>query len=408
MSALRVAVIGAGHLGKIHTRILSTLEGVQLAGIADLDLENARKVAADYRTEAFRDYRELLGKIDAAVIAVPTRGHHAVGMDLLNHNVHLLIEKPLALNVREAEALHTAAARRGLVLAVGHVERFNPAWRALAPQIQQPKYLEARRLSTYTFRSTDIGVVLDLMIHDLDLVLELIPEPVTRVEALGISIFGKQEDIVQARLTFAGGCIANLTASRASYHAVRTMQVWSPRKFVNFDFAARAATCVEPSHELLQRQFDEAKLTPQEREELKSRLFEDLLRRTSVTPEPCDQITAELVDFTTAIRERRLPRVDARQARDTIALAERILQAVEQHAWNGTPHGPHGALLMPAAATAAPFAVPVPVTMPVPVPAVVPVPPVVTTTHPFLAGPHWGQAARKAQAPSQSDAEQQD
>ncbi|MEK6235543.1 MAG: Gfo/Idh/MocA family oxidoreductase, partial [Planctomycetales bacterium] len=202
MKPLRMGVIGTGHLGKFHARILSQTPGVELVGVADASAEAAEKVAAEHGVEAFSDWESLAARVDAAVLAVPTTLHHQLGAPLLENGIHLLIEKPLAATSKDALALADLAEQRGLVLAVGHVERFNPAWTALQGQLSDPKYVEANRLSGYTFRSTDVGVVLDLMIHDLDLLLSLVGRPVREVEALGVSLFGKHEDAANARITF--------------------------------------------------------------------------------------------------------------------------------------------------------------------------------------------------------------
>jgi len=347
MRPIKTAVIGVGHLGKHHARILSQLPGVELVGVSDAVESNCRQVAEQFKVEAFPDYRKLVGRVEAAVLAVPTSLHYRLGMDLLSQGINLLIEKPLAPTLEQADQLVNAAKKAGVVLGVGHVERFNPAMSAASEWMTDPKYIDATRQSGYTFRSTDIGVVLDLMIHDIDLVLSLVKQPVDKVEALGIAIFGKHEDVANVRLTFSGGCVATLSASRASYKPGRVMQIWGPAGYVGLDFTSREATVVEPRPELAERRWDENSLTPADREHLKAHLFEDLLPLKRITPEPCDQLTAELFDFTCAVREQRAPRIDGRQARDAVALAERILAKIEAHAWNGNAQEPRGPLAMP-------------------------------------------------------------
>lgn len=357
-NALRVAVIGTGHLGKFHTRILAGLPQVELVGVVDTNLDAARQVAAQYNTQAFASHQPLLGQIDAAIIAVPTRFHHQVGMELLEHRVHLMIEKPLALSFVQGWQLVEAAKHRGLALAVGHVERFNPAWNVVETQVEDPKYIEANRLASYTFRSNDIGVVLDLMIHDLDLILALVKQPVERIEAVGISIFGQHEDVANARLTFSGGCVATINASRASYVAERTMQLWSPWCFVAADFAARGAQVVRPNESILSRKFAFDKLTAVEQDAVKKNLFTEHLKLEQVTPDPCDQLTAELEDFLAAIREARAPRVDGAQACTALAVAERILSKIQTHVWDGGSKGVRGPLAVPPAAAGHPIPAP--------------------------------------------------
>ena len=347
MKPLRIAVVGAGHLGKIHARILSGLAEYRLAGIVDPVESSRREAAAAYGVEAFADCRPLAGQIDAAVVAVPTKFHRHVAVELLDRGVHLLVEKPLAATLAEAEELVAAARRRGAILQVGHVERFNPAFTAALPHLREPKYVEAVRRSGYSFRSTDIGVVLDLMIHDIDLLLSLVQSPLTSVEALGVSLFGRHEDIANARLRFANGCIASLSASRASHSAARTMQVWTRRGFAGLDFAERTASIVRPSETLLRRELDVDRLAPEQKAALKDRLLAEHLPLERIAPEPYDAITAELLDFAGAIREGRMPRVSGAAGRDALAVAERILGEIAVHAWDGTPEGASGPLVLP-------------------------------------------------------------
>ncbi len=210
---IRLAVIGAGHLGRIHARLAQQVEGVDVVGVVD-PLPEARRLAeAHCQAPVLADYHDLLDKIDAAVVATPTRFHHVVSVELLERGIHLLVEKPLATTVAEADAMLAAACRQGAIVQVGHIERFNPSWNQpeVLPLVRDPKYIEAARCSGYTFRSTDIGVVLDLMIHDLDLALHFAHSPVRNVQAFGISVLGSNEDLAQARLEFANGCVANLT-----------------------------------------------------------------------------------------------------------------------------------------------------------------------------------------------------
>ena len=246
------------------------------------------------------DHRSLAGQIDAAVIAAPTRLHHAIALDLLDRGVHLLVEKPLAATAAEADDLVKAARRRGLVLQVGHVERFNPALGPL-PDLADPKYMEALRAGPFTFRSTDIGVVLDLMIHDIDLVLSLVPSRVRKIEALGLSVLGGHEDVANARLEFECGCVAVLSASRVSYHSVRRMHVWTPRAFAAVDFAARTSTLVRPDGTLLDRRFDLDCFAPEGAEQ-KERLLQALLPCEERHFEPVDALLLEISDFLESIR----------------------------------------------------------------------------------------------------------
>ncbi|MBI2824235.1 MAG: Gfo/Idh/MocA family oxidoreductase [Planctomycetia bacterium] len=348
MKPLRVAVVGVGHLGRIHAGKLKGLSQFSLVGLVDPLAENLKAACDQAQVSGFRDVGQLDGPLDAAIIATPTRFHHAVALELLSRGVHLFIEKPLAATLAEASELVDAARRHGLVLQVGHVERFNPAFAAARPHIGPPKYIDAVRRSGFSFRSTDIGVVMDLMIHDIDLVLSLVRAPVTSVEALGLALFGRQEDVANARLVFDNGCVATLSASRASRAPVRTMDVWSQRALASMDFATRTASLVRPSGAILRRELDVERMSPAERNDLKDHLFAEHLPIESLTTEPCDAITAELADFAESVQTGRAPLVSGEQGRDAVALAELILAKINRHAWDGTPDGPVGPRALPA------------------------------------------------------------
>ena len=261
MNPLRVAVIGAGHLGRIHARIAAALEEIELVAVADPVAEARDSVANEVRTRSVADYRELIGEIDAAIVATPTSTHHAIGVELLASGLPLFIEKPLATDAEAATELVNLARKQGLVLQVGHVERFNPALAWVASEVRDPKYIEATRTSGYSFRSTDIGVVLDMMIHDLDVVLALANSSVTDVQALGISVLGGHEDMATARLTFGSGCVAQLTASRVSPQQRRTMSIFTSRGSASIDFASHEATLIKPREDVLRRKFRIDRLT---------------------------------------------------------------------------------------------------------------------------------------------------
>ncbi|HEY2840348.1 MAG TPA: Gfo/Idh/MocA family oxidoreductase [Pirellulales bacterium] len=342
---MKVAVVGVGHLGRIHTRILRGLGQFSLVGVVDPLPDNLARAQAEYQAPGFQNARELIGKIDAAVIATPTRFHRDVALELLAAGVHLLVEKPLTSTAAEAEELVAAARAAGVVLQVGHVERFNPAMVAARPHLGAPKYIEAVRRSGFSFRSTDIGVVLDLMVHDIDLVLSLVRSPVREVEALGLALFGQHEDVANARLVFENGCVAVLSASRASRAPARTMQIWSSRALANLDFNTRTAAVMRPSEALSRRAIDIEKLSSAEREQLKDRLLADHLPIEELATHPRDGITAELEDFAESIQTGRAPQVTGEAGRDAVDLAERILAKIGRHAWDGVaagPVGPHG------------------------------------------------------------------
>ncbi|MFA5005133.1 MAG: Gfo/Idh/MocA family oxidoreductase, partial [Candidatus Omnitrophota bacterium] len=212
MDKLKVAVIGAGHLGSIHAKIYKQTPDCTLVGVCDTNPINLKAVSGSLRVPGFSDYRELFGKIDAASIAVPTRLHHEIARDFLEHNIHLLVEKPFTVSLAEADDLIESAQNKKLILQVGHIERFNSAFCATQKIIKNPKFIECHRLSTFPNRSLDVGAVLDIMIHDIDIVLGLVGSKLKKVESVGVNVLTPFEDIANARLTFENGCIANLTA----------------------------------------------------------------------------------------------------------------------------------------------------------------------------------------------------
>lgn len=336
MKRLRVGVIGVGHLGRHHARVLAGLHGVELVGVADARLEQAQSVAAPLHTRAFDDHRGLLELgLDAVSVAVPTALHRAVASDCLVRGLPTLVEKPLAPTAADAAALVELAARHGALLQVGHIERFNPALEALREQGLRPRFIDAERLGTYTFRSTDIGVVHDLMIHDIDLLLSLVAAPVRSVSAVGVSLFGGHEDVANARITFEDGCIADLTASRASYNALRKMRVWAAEGYATLDFAARSMTVVRPSDRLRQGQLDLDGVDLAQPAAVKAHLFGKILRVDHVAPPAaCDQLTRELQDFVAAIRENRPPRVTGDDALRSLRLADQIVASLPNATWD--------------------------------------------------------------------------
>lgn len=347
MKPLNVAVVGVGHLGKIHARILAGLPQFSLVGLVDPVADNLAQATTTYGVPGFREPRELRGKVDAAVIATPTRFHHMVAGELIEQGIHLLIEKPLASTYAQACELVDLARRQGTVLQVGHVERFNPAFAAALPHLGPPKYVTAVRRSGFSFRSTDIGVVMDLMIHDIDLVLSLVRSPLRHVEAIGLALFGQHEDVANARLAFENGCVVELNASRASRLPARTMDIWSGRALASLDFTTRTVSLVRPSEAITRRELDIERLSMAERMALKDQLLADHLPIEQMTIEPRDAITAELVDFADSIQAGRMPQVPGEAGRDAVDVAERIMAKMARHAWDGTPEGPVGPTVAP-------------------------------------------------------------
>jgi predicted dehydrogenase len=348
MSRLRLAVIGVGHLGKEHARILASLPEAELVGVADVNAAQAEAVALRCGSRGFPDYRGLLPLVDAAVVVVPTVHHHAVAADFLRRGIPVLVEKPLTTEPAQAEELVSLAHLQGVTLQVGHIERFNPAFEELCRRPLRPKYVTCRRLGSFTGRSTDIGAVLDLMIHDLDLLLALVKSPVRDVQALGLSVLGGHEDVAQARLVFENGCVADLTASRVSAAPVRQMQVWSAEGFARVDFAKKHLTLVQPTDELRRQRLDPRRLDAAALARLRAGLHGDFLQTLDLDCQGGDQLTRELQDFLHCVRTGGRPLAAGEDGRDAVALAARVLERLRGHAWEGRADGPAGPLHMPA------------------------------------------------------------
>lgn len=347
MSRLKLAVVGAGHLGRFHARVAANLPDARLVAVVDPVTSAREQVATEVSTKPLADFRDLIGLADAAIVATPTALHYSVARELLLSGIHVLVEKPITTTLAQADELVSLAERQQLVLQVGHIERFNPAFTAVSSRLSEPKYIAARRMSTYTFRSTDIGVVLDLMIHDIDAVLSLTRSPVTRVEAVGVSVLGNEEDIVDARLHFASGSIANITASRVSYEAVRSMQVFTDSCCATIDFGSRKARLVEPTAEVLSRNFDVDALSLEQKNLLREHLFEALLVKSEVPVTDCNAMEQEQLDFVRAIRTSSEPQVSGSAGRDALAVAHEVLAQVAAHQWDGVSGRRVGPLAMP-------------------------------------------------------------
>ncbi|MCE9580903.1 MAG: Gfo/Idh/MocA family oxidoreductase [Planctomycetes bacterium] len=276
MTAVRLGVIGVGHLGKEHARICASLPGATLAAVCDASRPRAEEIAAKHGAPAFSDWRELKGRVDGVVIATPTMYHRDVAAFFLEAGIPCLVEKPLAGTVAECEELVALARKKNIGLQVGHIERFNPAWNVARPLMGRPRFVNAERVGPYPFRSTDIDVVLDLMIHDIDLVLALTNAPLARVEAAGTKVLSPTNDLVNARLTFEDGLVANITASRVSPDPGRRFRTFSEEGFVEIDLRGRKVTRVAKSAKLKEG-FDVSKVDPTKVPNLKELLYGELL-----------------------------------------------------------------------------------------------------------------------------------
>jgi predicted dehydrogenase len=301
--SLRIAVVGVGHVGRHHARILAALPGVELVGVVDKNRERAAEVAAANGTRPFIDYREIVGQVDAVTIAVPTELHCEVALAFLRAEIPVLVEKPIARSVEEADTMIAAALRANVAFAVGHTERFNPAVAASRPFLPDPRFIEVHRLGTFPERSLDIDVVFDLMIHDLDVVLSLVDSPIDSIDAVGVPVLTPRVDIANARLRFVNGCTANLTASRISRDRVRKIRFFQPKTYLSIDYTAQKL-------ELWRLVKGDGAMPAIERGEIEV-----------VSEEP---LKRELADFVEAIVERRSPLVPGADGRRALGLAQQI------------------------------------------------------------------------------------
>ncbi len=333
MSELQIGIVGAGHLGKIHARLIGQLEGVTLVSIADPSPLIQRELIESTDVPVISDYRKLVGAIDAAVIATPTRSHFEIAEDLLSQGIHCLIEKPITDCPYQARQLVELAAEKNLVLSVGHVEQFNPAIRFAMEKVGTPKFIQACRASGYTYRSTDIGVVHDLMIHDIDLVNSFFPGTLVKTAACGFNVFGDKEDMAQARLEFDCGGVANLTASRSSFEAQRSLQIFGTDGFAAVDLANHSVKHITYPSWMKQREFDFSKADMSQREFVKTNLFSDILPLESTQPEKINAILAEQQDWVNCILNGSQLHNSGELAAEAVRIAGQVLERIEQHQW---------------------------------------------------------------------------
>jgi predicted dehydrogenase len=335
MSKLRLAVIGGGHLGRIHARLASTNEQFELLGVVDPCRESQATVTQQLAVPVTSDYREWIGQLDAAIIATPTINHYEVGCSLLRSGVHCLIEKPLASSPDQANRLVQIARSHSRVLQTGHVERFNPKWTTVLPHLGTPKFIEAVRCGAYSGRSTDIGVVMDLMIHDLDLILSLDRSSIERIDASGVALLGSHEDIAEARLTFSSGLVANLRASRIAEAPARRMQLFTTGGFAEIDFSADELRMIKPTHEVVARLVALDELTSAERFAAKERIFSDYFTVEMLSAPERNAILDEHNDFALSIQTGSSPSVSGADGARAVEVADRIVNAIGHRQWDG-------------------------------------------------------------------------
>ncbi|MCC7201571.1 MAG: Gfo/Idh/MocA family oxidoreductase [Nitrospirae bacterium] len=305
---IKVAVIGVGYLGEHHARIYSSMNDVDLVGVVDSNKARADEMAAKYSARAYYDYRELPGDVKAASIVVPTVLHHKTALDFIRRNIDVLIEKPVTTTIEEADDLIKEAQKRGVILQVGHVERFNSAYKHMQKQITRPGFIETHRLGPYVGRGIDVDVILDLMIHDIDIILSIVRSGVVDIKAIGVPVLTNSIDMANARLEFSNGCVANLTASRVSRERVRKIRIFQPDTYITLDYAQQGMGIYR-------------------------RIIEDNKVKISsddIKLEKEDSLSAELASFINAVRNRSTPAVSGEDGREALRIAIKIREDAEK------------------------------------------------------------------------------
>lgn len=331
---IRTAVVGAGKMGQIHAKVLSKLPQSSLVGIVDIQPDKAKKLAKEYRCASFSDAKELIGKVDAVTISAPTKSHLELAELFISNNIPILIEKPLAASAEQGEKIVSLSQQNNIVVAVGHSERCNPVVQAMKRLKIEPKFIEAVRISPYPFRSTDIGVVLDVMIHDIDIILALAQSPVKTVEAVGVNVVADHEDICNARITFENGCIANVTASRLALKTLRKIRVFSRQAYLSLDFLKKEGIVIktDPNKDVVnwvkqkqqQGDFDFSGVN-----------WPDLLHIEQLDIDDKEPLRVEQEAFLNAVADKNnRPEVTAVEGLAALKCAEEILKSIKEHKWD--------------------------------------------------------------------------
>ncbi len=302
--SLRIAVIGAGKLGSRHADVYSKLPGIELVGVCDIIEHRAKESAHHCKTKAYKDHRELLGHVDAASIVVPSHLHHAISKDFLERQAHLLIEKPITTSLAEADDLLSIAKERKLIIQVGHIERFNSAIRAIKNIIKVPRFIECHRLGPYDPRVIDVGVTIDLMIHDIDIVLDLVKSPIKYVDAVGAFILSKTEDISNARIRFENNSVCDLTASRVTKDVMRKIRIFQDDAYISMDYVKQEAAIYTKDNSHIHHRIIDIKKN--------------------------DSLKEELLDFVDCVRHQKQPLVSGEEGRAALALALQIQHQIQE------------------------------------------------------------------------------
>ena len=310
MEKIRVGVIGIGYLGKFHAEKYSKMDNVEIVGVVDVNKARADNIAKEYETQAYSDHRDILGKVDAVSIVVPTHAHYAVSKDFLEHDTDILIEKPMASTLDQADELIQLAELNGLLIQVGHLERFNPAVVALNDFVRDPMFIESHRLATYKDRSTDVSVVLDLMIHDIDIILNFVNSEIKLIHSAGVPVVTGEVDIANVRLEFENGCIANITASRISTKNKRKIRFFQRDAYLSVDFANYEITVIKKD----------------------SKKTDALIPNMDIKQfcfTKADALNDEIISFVNAVTKREAPEVTGRMGRNALKIALNVTNQIK-------------------------------------------------------------------------------
>lgn len=297
-----MSVVGVGHLGQHHARVYTELPDAELVAVVDTNPEQGMKIANKYGVPFEKDYRCLQGRVDAVSIVVPTVSHFEISKFFLEHGIHVLVEKPVTETVEQAVSLEKMVSNTPLVLQVGHIERFNPVWLAVHKKITHPRFLEIHRLAPFKGRSTDVGVVLDIMIHDIDIVLTIVEKPIVEIRSNGVSVLGRHEDIVNSRIEFEGGCVANLTASRISQKEMRKIRIFQPHCYLTLDYHHHTGEYYEMKNGKIEGSQIEISLS--------------------------EPLKVEIDDFIHCVKECKQPKVSIRHGKQALSAALKILEQI--------------------------------------------------------------------------------
>ncbi|MDF1615031.1 Gfo/Idh/MocA family protein [Desulfurivibrio dismutans] len=312
MEKVRIGVIGVGHLGKYHAAKYAAMEDVELVGVADIDPRAADAIARQHGVTPYGDYQQMLPLVDAVSIVVPTVHHHRVAMECLRQGIDIMLEKPMTTTLAEADELIARAAAERRILQVGHIERYNPAVTALEQYLTRPLFIESHRIHVFKPRGLDVDVVLDLMIHDIDIILSIVDSPISSMHTVGVPVITPSTDIANARIIFENGCTANITVSRVSKDNVRRLRIFQPRCYLSLDYAEKSLMIIR----------------------LKDQLNDQGLPQEEIThhklPEQ-DALEAELRDFANNVRHRTTPKVDGVQGRRALQVAQEIMTQIDEN-----------------------------------------------------------------------------